>query len=66
MTSPQGRRIGSIADLDPVNDFYGSLSADYNHPANNHQPPPPPSNSRPTSGVSTKKSFVKVKLCHAH
>lgn len=49
VTSPQGRRIGSIADLDPVNDFYGSLSADYNHPANNHQPPPP-SNSRPTSG----------------
>lgn len=49
VTSPQGRRIGSIADLDPVNDFYGSLSADYSHPANNHQPPPA-SNSRPTSG----------------
>uniref|UniRef100_A0A1B6M3L9 SH3 domain-containing protein n=1 Tax=Graphocephala atropunctata TaxID=36148 RepID=A0A1B6M3L9_9HEMI len=31
--APQERKIGSIADLDPVNDFYGSLSADYNsHP----------------------------------
>jgi len=31
--SPQERKIGSIADLDPVNDFYGSLGADYNsHP----------------------------------
>ncbi|XP_047103005.1 LIM and SH3 domain protein Lasp isoform X1 [Schistocerca piceifrons] len=25
--SPPGRQVGSVADLDPVNDFYGSLSA---------------------------------------
>lgn len=30
VNSPQGRRIGSIADIDPVNDVYGSLSSDYN------------------------------------
>lgn len=40
--SPQERKIGSIADLDPVNDFYGSLSTDYN----SHPPMPK------TSGVS--------------
>jgi len=38
VNSHQERKIGSIADLDPVNDFYGSLSADYNsHP---HLPAP--------------------------
>lgn len=42
VNSPQERKIGSIADLDPVNDFYGSLSADYN----SHMPVPK------TNGVS--------------
>ncbi|RZF31932.1 hypothetical protein LSTR_LSTR011529 [Laodelphax striatellus] len=41
VSTPQGRRIGSIADLDPVNDFYGSLGSEYNQgggpaPSGNH------------------------------
>ncbi|XP_069685108.1 LIM and SH3 domain protein F42H10.3 isoform X2 [Periplaneta americana] len=33
VTSPPTRRVGSIADLDPVNNFYGSLSTDYRPPS---------------------------------
>ena len=33
MTSPPTRRVGSIADLDPVNNFYGSLSTDFIPPS---------------------------------
>lgn len=48
MTNPPVRKIGSVADIDPVNEYYGSLTPAMN---NNHvtqnQPPPPP----PTSGV---------------
>lgn len=29
MSNPPDRRIGSIQDLDPLNDFYGSLSAEH-------------------------------------
>lgn len=29
VTSPPTRQVGSIADLDPVNNFYGSLATDY-------------------------------------
>ncbi|PSN36613.1 hypothetical protein C0J52_10449 [Blattella germanica] len=41
VTSPPTRRVGSIADLDPVNNFYGSLSTEYRPPSaggggNNH------------------------------
>nr|CAD7196017.1 unnamed protein product [Timema douglasi] len=42
VTSPPSRRVGSIADLDPVNDFYGSLTTDYKPSSggyNNHAPP---------------------------
>jgi hypothetical protein len=32
VTSPPSRKIGSIADLDPLNDCHGSLAGDYrNH-----------------------------------
>ncbi|GFG39744.1 hypothetical protein Cfor_08768 [Coptotermes formosanus] len=33
VTSPPTRQVGSIADLDPVNNFYGSLTTDYRPPA---------------------------------
>ncbi|XP_034243451.1 LIM and SH3 domain protein Lasp isoform X2 [Thrips palmi] len=35
VTAQPGRRIGSIADLDPVNDFYGSIATDYRSSNNN-------------------------------
>ncbi|XP_075218568.1 LIM and SH3 domain protein Lasp isoform X2 [Lycorma delicatula] len=38
VNSPQGRHIGSIADIDPVNDIYGSLSSDYNMNAHHYHP----------------------------
>lgn len=50
VTAPPVRQVGSIADLDPVNEYYGSLTSDYRPPSgnyNNHnlaQPPPPQSN----------------------
>ncbi|XP_044737852.1 LIM and SH3 domain protein Lasp [Chrysoperla carnea] len=38
VTNPPQRRIGSVSDLDPVNDVYGSLSNDYRGGnANHHQ-----------------------------
>jgi hypothetical protein len=33
VTSPPTRRVGSIADLDPVNNVYGSLTTDYRPPS---------------------------------
>ncbi|XP_063239117.1 LIM and SH3 domain protein Lasp [Bacillus rossius redtenbacheri] len=46
VTSPPSRRVGSIADLDPVNDFYGSLASDgrpnNQHHAHAHAPPKQP------------------------
>ncbi|KAK3930565.1 LIM and SH3 domain protein [Frankliniella fusca] len=35
VTSQPNRRIGSVADLDPVNDFYGSIATDYRSSNNN-------------------------------
>lgn len=35
VTSQPSRRIGSVADLDPVNDFYGSVATDYRSSNNN-------------------------------
>ncbi|XP_039297796.1 LIM and SH3 domain protein Lasp, partial [Nilaparvata lugens] len=46
VNTPQGRRIGSIADLDPVNDFYGSLGSEYNQGG----APAPSANHTRTSG----------------
>lgn len=39
MTNPPQRQIGSIAELDPVNNYYGSLSGAYqqNHPPTSTQ-----------------------------
>ncbi|XP_014245409.1 LIM and SH3 domain protein F42H10.3 isoform X2 [Cimex lectularius] len=41
VNSPVGRQIGSIADLDPVNNYYGSLSShNTNHQVVQHQQQP--------------------------
>ena len=47
MTNLPTRKIGSVADIDPVNEYYGSLtpSTNNNH-VPQHQPPPPPDNMR--------------------
>lgn len=37
VSSPAGRHIGSIADLDPVNNYYGSLSSQNNPPSAQEQ-----------------------------
>ncbi|KZC10874.1 LIM and SH3 domain protein F42H10.3 [Dufourea novaeangliae] len=47
VTNPPTRKIGSVADIDPVNEYYGSLTpATNNNHVPQHQPPPPP----PTQG----------------
>lgn len=41
--NPPTRKIGSVADIDPVNEYYGSLTpATNNNHVSQHQPPPPP------------------------
>lgn len=35
VTNPPTRKIGSVADIDPVNEYYGSLTPAMN---NNHMP----------------------------
>lgn len=43
VTNPPTRKIGSVADIDPVNEYYGSLTpATNNNHVPQHQPPPPP------------------------
>lgn len=37
VTNPPQRRIGSVSDMDPVNDVYGSLSNEYRGGNANHQ-----------------------------
>ncbi|XP_043285400.1 LIM and SH3 domain protein F42H10.3 [Venturia canescens] len=45
VTNPPTRKIGSVADIDPVNEYYGSLTpATNNNHVPQHQPPPPPAN----------------------
>jgi len=48
VTNPPTRKIGSVADIDPVNEYYGSLTPATTINNNQHQPqhqsPPPPSN----------------------
>ncbi|XP_015186393.1 PREDICTED: LIM and SH3 domain protein Lasp [Polistes dominula] len=46
VTNPPTRKIGSVADIDPVNDYYGSLTppTNNNHVIQHHPPPPPPTN----------------------
>ncbi|XP_011632240.1 LIM and SH3 domain protein Lasp [Pogonomyrmex barbatus] len=50
VTNPPTRKIGSVADIDPVNEYYGSLTPamTINNNQHQHQPqhqsPPPPSN----------------------
>lgn len=57
VTNPPVRKIGSVADIDPVNEYYGSLTpAMNNNHVTQHQPPPPP----PTSGVIV--SLLKFKF----
>ena len=46
VTNPPTRKIGSVADIDPVNEYYGSLTpTTNNNHVPQHQPPPPPANS---------------------
>jgi len=78
VTSPPTRQVGSIADLDPVNNFYGSLTADY-RPASgsgssansygNHQMSTPISNQNqqtrpPSSGVRCSACFKSLTIFH--
>lgn len=45
VTNPPTRKIGSVADIDPVNEYYGSLTpATNNNHVSQHQPPPPLAN----------------------
>jgi len=50
VTNPPTRKIGSVADIDPVNEYYGSLTPattinnNQHQPQHQHQSPPPPSN----------------------
>ncbi|XP_050463730.1 LIM and SH3 domain protein Lasp isoform X2 [Cataglyphis hispanica] len=48
VTNPPTRKIGSVADIDPVNEYYGSLTPattiNNNQHQLQHQPPPPPPN----------------------
>lgn len=43
VTNPPTRKIGSVADIDPVNEYYGSLtpSTNNNHVRQHQQPPMP-------------------------
>lgn len=69
VTSPPTRQVGSIADLDPVNNFYGSLATDYRPPSsggsannyNNHNVSTPISNqNQQTKLTSTGVRSVSV------
>ncbi|KAH0549368.1 LIM and SH3 domain protein F42H10.3 isoform X1 [Cotesia glomerata] len=44
VTNPPTRKIGSVADIDPVNEYYGSLTPgiNNNHVPQQQQPHPPP------------------------
>lgn len=59
VTSLPTRQVGSIADLDPVNNFYGSLTADYRPPSgsgssySNHQMSTPISNQNQQTRVTS-------------
>ena len=79
VTSPPTRQVGSIADLDPVNNFYGSLTADYRPPASgsgssansysNHQMSTPISNQNQqtkmaSSGVRCSACYKSLTLYH--
>ena len=46
VTNPPVRKIGSVADIDPVNEYYGSLTPamNNNHVSQNQPPPPPATN----------------------
>ncbi|XP_067003390.1 LIM and SH3 domain protein F42H10.3 isoform X2 [Anabrus simplex] len=63
LTTPPTRQVGSIADLDPVNEYYGSLTSDYRAPSgnyNNHnlaQPPPPQSNHNQGTGRTYRAMY---------
>lgn len=48
VTNPPVRKIGSVADIDPVNEYYGSLTPamNNNHVTQNQPPPPPPTSGR--------------------
>lgn len=78
VTSPPTRQVGSIADLDPVNNFYGSLTSDY-RPASgsgssansysNHQMSSPVSNQNQqtkltSSGLRCNGCYKSLTLCH--
>lgn len=75
VTSLPTRQVGSIADLDPVNNFYGSLTADYRPPSgsgssySNHQMSTPISNQNQqtrvtSSGVRCNACFKSLTLCN--
>jgi hypothetical protein len=78
VTSPPTRQVGSIADLDPVNNFYGSLSTDYRPPSssssannyNNHNVSTPINNQNQQTkltspGVRSIVCNVNVWLCYS-
>lgn len=46
VTNPPARKIGSVADIDPVNEYYGSLTpvTNNNHVPQHMQPPAPATN----------------------
>lgn len=79
VTSPPTRQVGSIADLDPVNNFYGSLTTDYRPPATgsgssansytNHHVSTPISNQNQqtkltSSGVRWNACYKSLILCY--
>jgi hypothetical protein len=70
VTSPPTRPVGSIADLDPVNNFYGSLATDYRPPSsgtsannyNNHNMSTPINNQNQQTKLAS--SGVRFNFCN--
>ncbi|XP_023718089.1 LIM and SH3 domain protein Lasp isoform X3 [Cryptotermes secundus] len=68
VTSPPTRQVGSIADLDPVNNFYGSLATDYRPPSsggsannyNNHNVSTPISNQNQQTKLTSSGRIYKA------